>query len=138
MVDLTTFLALTRRWTGGVPTVLYMHENQLTYPLQNRPARQRAAYQLNARERHYAFINYASMLAADRVLFNSRFHLRSWFGALPNFLKHYADYPELDTVALLRRRAEVLPVGIDLARLDAPQAAADRPAAGPLEPALGV
>ena len=33
MVDLATFLALTRRRLAGVPAVLYMHENQLTYPL---------------------------------------------------------------------------------------------------------
>ena len=32
MTNLPAFLALTRRELGGVPAVLYMHENQLTYP----------------------------------------------------------------------------------------------------------
>ena len=32
MLDLTTFLALTRTVTAQIPVVLYMHENQLTYP----------------------------------------------------------------------------------------------------------
>lgn len=33
MLDLATFLGLARDLTAGVPTALYMHENQLTYPL---------------------------------------------------------------------------------------------------------
>ena len=33
MLDLTTFLALTRDLTAGLPVALYLHENQLTYPL---------------------------------------------------------------------------------------------------------
>jgi hypothetical protein len=32
MLDLTTFLALTRCRTANIPTVIYFHENQLTYP----------------------------------------------------------------------------------------------------------
>src|SRR5262245_53469502 len=31
MLDLTTFLALTRTRTMNTPTVVYFHENQLTY-----------------------------------------------------------------------------------------------------------
>ncbi|MGD2078248.1 MAG: DUF3524 domain-containing protein, partial [Chloroflexota bacterium] len=37
MVDLTTFMALTRRENPTLPAVLYMHENQLTYPLPEQP-----------------------------------------------------------------------------------------------------
>ena len=33
MLDVTTFLALTRRRTARVPVALYFHENQLTYPI---------------------------------------------------------------------------------------------------------
>ena len=32
MLDLTTFLALTRTKTAHVPTAVYFHENQITYP----------------------------------------------------------------------------------------------------------
>ena len=109
MLDLSTFLALTRDLTHDVPTALYMHENQLTYP--PRPGEKR--------DLHYGFINYASMLCADRVFFNSRFHLESWFEELPRLLKHFPDYNELHTVQELRARSEVLPLGLDLSRLDA-------------------
>ena len=32
MLDLTTFLSLTRKKTYNTPTVIYFHENQLSYP----------------------------------------------------------------------------------------------------------
>jgi glycosyltransferase involved in cell wall biosynthesis len=125
LLDLTTFLALTRAQTAGVPTALYMHENQLTYPLPDDPTTGPMRRQLGERDRHYAFINYASMLAAGRVFFNSAYHLATFFAALPPFLRHYPEYNELDTVAELRDKSGVLPVGIDLRRLDPPAVADD-------------
>ncbi len=109
MLDLTTFLALTRDRTPSLPVALYMHENQLTYPP---PPGEK-------RDLHYGFINYASMLCADRVWFNSQFHLESWFEELPRLLKHFPDYTELATVEPLRARSEVLPLGLSLAAFDA-------------------
>ncbi|MFO8112479.1 MAG: DUF3524 domain-containing protein, partial [Desulfosalsimonadaceae bacterium] len=44
-----------------MPAAIYMHENQLAYPI--RPG--------ETRDLHYGFINYVSMLCADQVLFNS-------------------------------------------------------------------
>ncbi|NOR05915.1 MAG: DUF3524 domain-containing protein, partial [Deltaproteobacteria bacterium] len=84
MLDLTTFLALTRSRTYNTPTALYFHENQLTYPwsVDDRDL-------LKGRDVHYGFINYASAMAADTVLFNSRFHLESFFEELPRLLKHF-------------------------------------------------
>ena len=109
MLDLTTFLALTRDRTHGILVALYMHENQLTYP--PRPG--------ETRDLHYAYVNYASTLCADRVFFNSRFHLESWFEELPRLLKHFPDHNELPTVETLRARSEVLPLGLALGKFDA-------------------
>jgi glycosyltransferase involved in cell wall biosynthesis len=118
MLDLSTFAALTRHQLHDVPLALYMHENQLTYPLpedgQNGPMRR----QLGERDQHYAFVNYASMLTADLILFNSYYHLNSFFPALHNFLKHFPEYNELGTVDALRQKSEVLPVGVDFGRLE--------------------
>ncbi|MBK8901917.1 MAG: DUF3524 domain-containing protein [Anaerolineaceae bacterium] len=117
MLDLTTFLALTRRQTAVTPTALYLHENQLTYPL---PADGRTGpmrRQLGERDHHYAFINVASMLAADAVFFNSAYHHRSFFAALPNFLKHFPEYNELNMLKTLQKKSQVLPVGINFTRL---------------------
>jgi glycosyltransferase involved in cell wall biosynthesis len=131
MTDLTTFLALTRPHTAHLPAVLYMHENQLTYPLPADPTTGPMRRQLGERDMHYPFINYASMLAADAILFNSTYHLETLFAALPNFLKHFPEYNELDTIPLLRAKSHVLPVGINLQRFDPYKQPAD-PTAPPL------
>jgi glycosyltransferase involved in cell wall biosynthesis len=120
LLDLTTFLALTRTRTAAIPVALYMHENQLTYPLPADPTTGPMRRQLGERDRHYAFINYASMMAADRIFFNSHYHLENFFAALPPFLRHYPEYNELDTVMILRQKSVVLPVGVNLRRLDPP------------------
>lgn len=127
MLDLTTFLALTREKTAVIPTVLYPHENQLTYPLPTDGNTGPMRRQHGERDLHYVFINFASMLAADVVLFNSQYHLESWFAALPRFLKHFPDYNLLRTVTALRAKSSVLPVGLNLADLGSPQKAAARP-----------
>ncbi len=112
MLDLTTFLALTRKKTAGIPTALYFHENQLTYPWSPNganPAQQRA---------HYAFINYTSALAADTVLYNSRYHLDAFTGQLLAFLKSFPDQNELDSEQVIKEKSEVLSLGLDLRRFD--------------------
>lgn len=118
MLDLTSLLALTREWSAGIPAALYMHENQLTYPLPDDLATGPVRRQHGERDLHYAFINYASMLAADAVLFNSQYHLDSWFAALPHLLKRFPDLGELENIDLLQAKSSVLPLGLELRRLE--------------------
>lgn len=105
MIDASLFRAITRT---EIPIALYFHENQLTYP-QNR--RQHHGWQ-------YGFINYSSALTADKVFFNSDFHLHSFFEELPRMLKHFADYNELQTIEQIQAKSTVLPLGLDLNRFN--------------------
>ena len=114
MLDLTTFLALTRTRTAGIPSAFYFHENQLTYPRQ-KP------------KKEPGFINFVSALAADHVFFNSPFHMNNFFDALPRLLKNYGDFNELDSIERLRAKSDVLPLGVDLRRFDPFRAACDDP-----------
>ncbi len=116
MLDLTAFAALTRKQTHGVPLALYMHENQLTYPLPADPTTGAMRRNHNERDHHYVFINYSSMLLADHIFFNSQYHLDSWFEAVPKYLRHYPDHREHYNIALTREKSSVLPVGINLPR----------------------
>jgi glycosyltransferase involved in cell wall biosynthesis len=113
MLDLATFLALTRPDSATLPTAIYFHENQLTYPWS--PADRDIAQK---RDKQYGFINYTSALAADVVLFNSSYHAESFLMALPQLLKHFPDYNELSTVDYIIQKSRVLPLGLDLRRLD--------------------
>lgn len=117
MLDLTTFLTLTRKRTSNIPAILYMHENQLTYPLPDDAAKGPMRRQKGERDLHYGFINLVSMIAAEEILFNSNYHRLSMLGAIPEFLKHFPDYNELDVIHRLDEKSRVLPVGVDLQRL---------------------
>ena len=75
MVHLPAVLALSRDWLSDVPVVAYFHENQLTYPLRPTPPGEPD----RQRDYTYATVNYLSALAADRVVFNSAFHLEEFF-----------------------------------------------------------
>ena len=116
MVNLPALMALARPWFHQVPVHLYMHENQLTYPV---PPGEK-------RDLTYAMINVLSMAAADRVHFNSAYHRDAFFEALPRLLKHFPDYNHLAIIPSLRAKSDVLPVGLDLAFFDA-----YRPSQGP-------
>jgi glycosyltransferase involved in cell wall biosynthesis len=104
MVNLQAFLALTRRFMSEIPVVLYMHENQLTYPLA--PGQER--------DYTYAYINYLSCLAADHIVFNSKFHHDEFMEALPGLLRQFPDYTHLNTAREIRERCSVLHPGMKL------------------------
>lgn len=67
---------------------------------------------------HYVFINYVSALAADRIFFNSRYHMESFTGGLKGFLKSFPEYHELSTVDKITSKSRVLHLGLDLRRFD--------------------
>jgi glycosyltransferase involved in cell wall biosynthesis len=120
MLNLPAFLGLTRDFLSGVPTALYCHENQLTYPLPpplSPPMGGRKGGE-QKRDLTYGMINWLSMLAADRVFFNSHHHLKDWFEELPRLLKHFPDHTHVHRIAEVQAKSEVLPVGCDLRRLD--------------------
>jgi glycosyltransferase involved in cell wall biosynthesis len=126
MVNVPACLALTRRALATTAVVLYMHENQLTYPLQPGEKRDLA----------YSMIQHLSMCAADRVYFNSVYHMRSWFDELPRLLKHFPDYTHLETIVATKAKSSVLPVGCDLQRLDARPTPAPRGSTAGLPPLI--
>lgn len=113
MLDFTTFLALTQKQFAGIPTAIYFHENQITYPWS--PTDQDVALQRN---NQYGFINYTSALVADKVFFNSPYHLQSFCGALPSFLGQFPDNKSLQTIEIIREKSSVLPLGMDLRKLN--------------------
>jgi len=113
MLDLATFLSLTRKRTFHIPTAIYFHENQMSYPWspEDRDLKDK-------RDKHYGFINYTSALTADHIFFNSEFHRTSFFSELPRLLKHFPDYNELDSIEKIKLKSSVLYLGMDLKRFD--------------------
>ena len=112
MLDLTTFLSLTKSRTAQIPNAIYFHENQLSYPW--------SASDKNVMEKrnHYGFINLSSALAADHVLFNSNYHLESFHNDSLQLLKNFPDHNELDVIKEIKEKSRVLYLGMDLSKFD--------------------
>lgn len=108
MLNLPNFLAGARPRFSRTPVISYFHENQATYPM---PPYQK-------RDLAYAYINWASVMAADAVWFNSGYHLDEFFEELPRLLKHFPDYQNLDGVGPARAKSRVVEPGLDLVALD--------------------
>ena len=118
MLNLAGFLGAIRREALDTSTVLYMHENQLTYPVSPR----------DREDLTYPFINWTSMAVADEVWFNSAFHYDVWFERVPGMLRRFPDARHDHLLAGVQNRSRVVPLGVDLRRLDAqPSARASPP-----------
>jgi glycosyltransferase involved in cell wall biosynthesis len=112
MLDLPVFLAAVDPVLGRVPTVLYFHENQLTYPLPVGVER----------DLGYGFKNIASAAMADAVVFNSEFHRKEFLRAAADLLAQMPDEELGWVIEDIQERSTVIPVGCDLRRFDAHQA----------------
>jgi glycosyltransferase involved in cell wall biosynthesis len=104
MTNLPAFIALTNPRFANVPSVLYMHENQLTIPL---PAGKE-------RDATFCYLNYLSMLAADQLVFSSQFHFDSLMLELPRFLRSLPDHQKLPSVDRIADKSIVLHPGLHL------------------------
>lgn len=107
MMDIATWRGLIAQRYRQVPCLLYMHENQLTYPWSPTDK----DHDLE-RDRHYAWINFTSMLSADHVCFNSNYHRSSVLAALPTYLAAYPDHRCLNRVAEISDQSSVLHLGM--------------------------
>ena len=95
MLALTDVLAL---WgSRSPPSILYFHENQLSYPL---PEGEKMDYQ-------FGFTAITSALAAEAIVFNSQFHMNSFFDALPVFIKKMPEFKPLWIPDILEKKALV-------------------------------
>lgn len=121
LVDVAGLAGHLRRELGDTPIVVYVHENQLTYPVG--PSR--------SFDPEPAWTNWTSLVVADRVVFNSRFHLDEWFDTVPDFLGTAPDHDHRHLVEAVRERSSVIHPGVEvdsiLALAPAPKGRPDRP-----------
>ncbi len=102
MLNLAEFHGLVNPSIRLLPSVIYFHENQLTYP--NR------FYQ--ERDLQFAFTNFTSCLSANRIWFNSEYHRASYLDKMYVFLKNMPDYQPLQYIESIRSKSDVLHPGI--------------------------
>lgn len=112
-LDLGLFKSLLGNKYCKAKFVVYFHENQLTYPWSPTDIDTKLK-----RDVHYSFINYTSALVADIVLFNSKYHLKSFLNSLPNFLNQFPDEKNLWTITKIKEKCNVLNLALDLPNLN--------------------
>ncbi|MBN2658530.1 MAG: DUF3524 domain-containing protein [Spirochaetales bacterium] len=83
------------------PVILYFHENQILYPLAEG----------EKEDLHYGFTDFTSALCADRIIFNSRYHMEAFLGGIPAFLSRLPDFKPEDSTEFIRSKCTVLPPG---------------------------
>lgn len=114
MLSLAEFKSLYKQ---DLPSIVYMHENQLCYP---------APYESH-RDVHFGFTNITTCLAADKVVWNSYYHMQSFFDSLGPFLKMMPDHHPSRLEERLREKSCVIYPGVDLASIDKPAVKKDDP-----------
>ncbi|HPF37493.1 MAG TPA: DUF3524 domain-containing protein [Phycisphaerae bacterium] len=104
MLNLAEFRGLAPRPIRDLPTILYFHENQLTYPFRED----------EPRDLHFGFTNILSALAADAVWFNSAFHLEDFLAAAGDLLSRMPDHTPKGAVDAIRAKSIVMTPGIEV------------------------
>lgn len=104
MVDLAAWLGFSRRFLGDPAVVLYLHENQLVYPLGpgQRP------------DEGLQIANWTSMAVADQVWCNSSYQRDSLLRALPPLLSRAPDNSHAHRLKGVLDTCHVVPVGVEL------------------------
>lgn len=113
MLNLPLFVSLAKDRIKNTPVAIYFHENQFTYPAS--PHDKRKGY---ARDLHFGFINFSSALLADKVFFNSKFHMDEFFSVARKYLESKFDHKELEQLESIKNKSSVLPLGMDFEELD--------------------
>ncbi len=99
LMDLAQWKALTPG--KSLPLILYIHENQLAYPL--KPGEQ-ADFQ-------YGWTDYTNQLCADDIIYNSRFNRDSFFQALTSLISRLPDCRPSSDYSPLLDKTSVIPPG---------------------------
>ncbi len=99
LLDAASLRAAMPPGNRDIPIVLYMHENQVVYP---------RSEQGDSRDARFALTNLNSMLAADAVIFNSRWNMESCIDGLMGLLRMQGDCGVGDVEAIIRGRSCVV------------------------------
>jgi len=96
----------------SIPSVIYFHENQLTYPWSKNEKN------LVENKKIFGLINYNSALVADKCFFNSKYHKESFINSLNDFLDQFEIKNKKESIENIKAKSEVLYLGLDLKRFD--------------------
>ena len=102
MLNLAEYLGLVPPSIQKLPSVVYFHENQLTYPVVHP----------QEFDFHFVLTNLITALAATEVWFNSSYHQDIFLDELQDFLKRMPDFQPFEAIEDIRNKSLVRHPGI--------------------------
>ena len=102
MLNLAEYLGLVPPSIQKLPSVVYFHENQLTYPVAHP----------QEFDFHFVLTNLITALAATEVWFNSSYHQDIFLDELQGFLKRMPDFQPFEAIEDIRNKSLVRHPGI--------------------------
>jgi glycosyltransferase involved in cell wall biosynthesis len=112
-VDVATLRALAPPRVQRLPMLTYFHENQFAYPVQVD----------DERDFHFGLTNYTTALASDGLAFNSAYNLETFLAGVVGLVKKSGDMAVPGAEATIRRKAVILPPGLDFTDFPGPTVA---------------
>ncbi len=103
MLNLAEYKGMAHYSVQQIPSIVYFHENQLTYPTEHY---QEYDYQ-------FALTNMTTALASTGVWFNSSYHRDSFLDALRVFLKRMPDFRPMEAIETIRCKSSIKYPGIN-------------------------
>ncbi|MFQ5965034.1 MAG: DUF3524 domain-containing protein [Candidatus Scalinduaceae bacterium] len=102
MLNLAEYMGLIHPTVQKLPSVVYFHENQLTYPVVHP----------QEFDFHFVLTNLVTALASTEVWFNSLYHRDVFLDELQGFLKRMPDYRPMEVVEEIRYKSHIKCPGI--------------------------
>ena len=101
-VDVATFRSLLQVRFQKIPLYTYFHENQFAYPMQKE----------DERDFHFGLTNLTTVLASDKVAFNTRYNLDTFIDGAAKLLKICPDMKLDNLSSQMLDKAVILSPGI--------------------------
>lgn len=87
------------------PVLVYFHETQLAYP---RPSNEKRTM-----DSRLSMADITTALCADRIVFNSKFHMTAFLSSILEFMDSVPDYPITGIIDEIRDKSTVMFPGMD-------------------------
>ena len=107
-VDVATLRSLLSHPIGQLPFYTYFHENQFAYPVQKE----------DERDFHFGLTNLTTVLASDKVAFNTQYNLDTFLEGVEKILKICPDMKLDGVIERIKERTSILYPGIDFSHID--------------------
>ena len=121
-VDVATLRSLLPVTVSRLPFYTYFHENQFIYPVRKE----------DERDFHFGLTNLTTVLASDKVAFNSRYNMQTFFNGVEQILKICPDMKLEGLIEKIRNKSSVIYPGLDFSHIDNAFQARRRNYSGPV------